>query len=55
SIVAFTIKAVKIVWKAGGKIEDFVEEVPPALAGLGAGLFIILLLFALGGQRKGET
>ena len=52
AIIAFTIKAVKIVWKAGDKIEDLVEELPPALVGLGAGLFIILILFALGGRKK---
>ena len=52
AIVAFTIKAVKIIWKAGDKIEDLVEEAPPALVGLGAGLLIIGLLFALGGRKK---
>lgn len=51
-IVAFTIKAVSITWKAGDKIEDLIEEAPPALVGLGAGLFIILILFALGGRKK---
>ena len=55
AIVAFTIKAVKIVWKAGGKIEDLVEEAPAALVGLGAGLFIILILFALGGRKKEQA
>jgi len=55
-IVAFTIKAVQITWKAGDKIEDFVEEAPPALiAGLGVGLAVILLLFALGGRKKEQT
>lgn len=51
-IVAFTIKAVKITWKAGGKIEELVEAAPPGLVGLGAGLLIIGLLFALGAGRK---
>lgn len=52
AIIAFTIKAVKIVWKAGGKIEELVEAAPAALVGLGAGLFIILILFALGGRKE---
>ncbi|MBA7606163.1 hypothetical protein ES703_13303 [subsurface metagenome] len=51
-IVAFTIKAVGITWKAGDKIEELIEEAPPGLVGLGAGLFIILILFALGGRKK---
>ncbi|GAJ08448.1 unnamed protein product [marine sediment metagenome] len=55
TIVAFTIKGVSIVWKAGDKIEDLIEEAPPALVGLGVGLFIILILFALGGRKKPEA
>ncbi|MBA7512104.1 hypothetical protein ES705_04105 [subsurface metagenome] len=51
-LVAFTIKAVAITWKAGGKIEDLVEAAPPGLVGLGVGLAIILLLFALGGRKE---
>lgn len=54
--ITFTIKAVKIIWKAGDKVEDFVEEAPPALiAGLGAGIAILLLLLAFGTGRKKET
>ncbi|MBA7494199.1 hypothetical protein ES702_04772 [subsurface metagenome] len=52
AIITFTIKGVGIVWKAGDKIEELVEEAPPGLVGLGAGLFIILLLFALGGRKE---
>jgi len=52
AIVAFTIKSTSIIWKAGDKIEDLVEELPPALVGLGAGLLIIVALFALGGRKK---
>ncbi len=51
-IVAFTIKAVAITWKAGDKIEDLIEAAPPGLVGLGAGLAIILILFALGGKKE---
>ena len=54
-LVAFTIKAVAITWKAGDKIEDLVEAAPPGLVGLGAGLFIILILFALGGKKEKMT
>jgi len=54
-IAAFTIKAVAITWKAGDKIEDLVEKTPAALVGLGAGLLIILALFALGGRKKGRA
>ncbi|GAJ04078.1 unnamed protein product, partial [marine sediment metagenome] len=45
-----------IIWKAGGKVEDFIEEAPPALfAGLGAGIAVLLLLLALGTGRKKES
>ncbi|GAI68613.1 unnamed protein product [marine sediment metagenome] len=54
-LVAFTIKAVSITWKAGDKIEELVEEAEPWAVGLGAGLAIILLLFALGGRKKEEA
>ncbi|GAI69884.1 unnamed protein product [marine sediment metagenome] len=54
--IAFTIKAVKIIWKAGDKVEDFIEEVPPALiAGLGMGIAVLLLLFVAGTGRKKES
>jgi len=54
--ITFTIKAVKIIWKAGGKVEDFIEEAPPALiAGLGMGIGILILLLALGTGRKKES
>ncbi len=54
--ITFTIKGVNIIWKAGGKVEDFIEEAPPALiAGLGAGIGILILLLALGTGRKKET
>ena len=52
AIITFTIKGVKIVWKAGDKIEELIEGAPPGLVGLGAGLFIILALFALGGRKE---
>ncbi|MBA7494218.1 hypothetical protein ES702_04792 [subsurface metagenome] len=56
AIVAFTIKSTSIIWKAGDKIEDFVEEAPPALiAGLGIGIALLLLLFAVGTGRKKVT
>ncbi|GAJ14723.1 unnamed protein product [marine sediment metagenome] len=54
--ITFTIKGVNIIWKAGGKVEDFIEEAPPALiAGLGAGIAVLLLLLALGTGRKKES
>lgn len=52
AIVTFTIKAVPIIWKAGGKIEDLVEAAPPALVGLGAGLLLILALVAFSGKKE---
>jgi len=53
--VTFTIKSTSIVWKAGQKIEDLIEELPPVLVGLGAGIAILILLLALGTGRKKET
>ena len=51
--IAFTIKSTSIVWKAGGAVEDFVEEAPPAvIAGIGAGLLLLVALAAFGGKRK---
>jgi len=51
--IAFTIKAVKIIWKAGGKVEDFVEEAPPALmAGMGIGILLLLLLVGMGRKKE---
>ncbi|MBA7477698.1 hypothetical protein ES707_13112 [subsurface metagenome] len=52
--ITFTIKSISIIWKAGGKVEDFVEEVPPVLAGVGLGIALLLLLFAVGTGRKKE-
>ena len=54
-IIAFTVKAVSITWIAGGKIEELIEAAPPALVGLGLGLLVIGLLFALGGRKKGQV
>ncbi|MBA7542270.1 hypothetical protein ES705_34590 [subsurface metagenome] len=52
AIVAFTIKSTSIIWKAGDKIEDLIEEAEPWAVGLGAGLLIIVALFALGGRKE---
>lgn len=53
ALMTFAIKATSIVWKAGGKIEDLIEELPPlALAGIGIGLVLLLALAAFGGKRK---
>lgn len=49
--ITFTIKSSSIIWKAGQKIEDLIEEIPPVLFGLGAGLLIIIALAAFGGRR----
>jgi len=55
--IVLTIKTVNIIWKAGGKVEDFIEEAPPAvIAGIGAGIAVLLLLVAFGtGRKKKET
>jgi ribosomal protein L18E len=54
--ITFTIKAVNIIWKAGGKVEDFIEEAPPALiTGLGLGIALLALLFVVGTGRKKES
>lgn len=55
--ITFTIKSANIVWKAGQAIEEAIEEAPPALVGLGIGLFLLLALAAFGGkrERKKET
>ncbi|MBA7546980.1 hypothetical protein ES705_39382 [subsurface metagenome] len=54
--MAFTIKATSIVWKAGDKIEDLVEDLPPiAVAGLGLGLLLIVVLLMMGGFKKKES
>ncbi|MBA7479250.1 hypothetical protein ES707_14684 [subsurface metagenome] len=53
--VTFTIKATSIIWKAGGKMEDVIEEAPAVLVGLGAGIAILILLLALGTGKKKET
>lgn len=54
ALITFTIKAVSIIWKAGQSLEDVIEEVPPALVGLGAGLLILLLLVGLTGRKEAE-
>ena len=53
--ITFLIKSTSIIWKAGGKIEELIEEAPPALVGLGAGLAVLFLLLALGVGRRKET
>lgn len=50
--VTFTIKSTSIVWKAGQKIEDLIEELPPILIGAGLGILLLLLLFAGTGRKK---
>ena len=55
AIITFTIKSTSIVWKAGQKIEDLLEELPPVLIGAGIGIALLLLLVALGTGRKKET
>ena len=53
ALMTFTIKASAIVWKGGQKIEDLIEELPPAaVAGLGIGLVLLLALAAFGGKRE---
>lgn len=54
--ITFTIKSVKIIWKAGGVVEDFVEEAPPALiAGMGIGILLLLLLVGMGRKKESEA
>ncbi|MBA7563067.1 hypothetical protein ES708_04720 [subsurface metagenome] len=56
AVVTFTIKSTSIIWKAGDKVEEFIEEAPPALiAGLGMGIAVLLVLLALGTGRRKET
>lgn len=55
ALIIFTIKAVSIIWKAGQSLEDFIEEAPPAIAGLGAGLLILLLVAGLSGRKGKEA
>jgi len=50
--ITFTIKATSIVWKAGGKLEDLIEELPPVLVGLGAAILVLLLVVGLGGKKE---
>ena len=52
ALITFTIKSSSIIWKAGGKIEDLLEELPGALVGLGIGLVLLLALAAFGGRKK---
>ncbi|MBA7621327.1 hypothetical protein ES703_28687 [subsurface metagenome] len=54
ALITFTIKASSIIWKAGGKIEDLIEGLPPVAVGLGVGIIVLLLLLAMG-QRKGKA
>ena len=53
--ITFLIKSTSIIWKVGDKIEELVEEAPPALVGLGAGIAVLLLVLALGAGRRKET
>ena len=53
ALITFTIKATSIVWIAGGKLEDLLEEAPPALVGLGAALLVFLLVAAFAGRKEG--
>ncbi|MBA7591617.1 hypothetical protein ES708_33777 [subsurface metagenome] len=53
--ITFTIKSISIIWKAGGKVEDFVEELPPVAVAAGLGILLLLVLFAAGTGRKKET
>ena len=54
ALITFTIKSTSIIWRAGQKIEEAIEEAPPALiAGIGAGLLVLVALVAFG-TRRGE-
>ena len=56
AIITFTIKASSIIWKGGGKLEDLIDEMPPALFGAGLGIVLLLALFAFGaGKKKGKA
>ncbi|MBA7522455.1 hypothetical protein ES705_14574 [subsurface metagenome] len=56
ALITFTIKSTSIIWKAGDKIEDLVEDLPPiAVAGLGLGILLIVVLLMMGGLKKKES
>ena len=54
-ITTFAIKGSQIIWRAGQDIDDFLEEMGPAVVLAGAGIILLLLLTQLGkGKKKAE-